>query len=366
MSLSKKDQRNRLSPPTRLSFYIFILTIVLLIIGLLSVYNSSVVEAFRDFNDKFHFVRQQLKWTSAGLVIMLITSRLPLPLLKKYSTHIFLFSLALMVAVLIPGIGSKVQGARRWIVIFGQTLQPSEIIKLSLIIYLAHWLEAKRPLTSFLFLVALVSGLTLLQPDLGTTIVLVSISFLIFYLSGAPMLNLLLIGLSTATMGLLLIFSSPYRRARFSTFLDPTSDPLGSSYHINQVLLALGSGGFYGVGLGRSRQKYQYLPEATTDSIFAVIAEETGFIGAVLVVVLLTGLVILSLKAASQATNRYNQLLAGGIAAWIAVQAFLNLSAMVALVPLTGIPLPLISYGGSSLITILAGVGLLINVARSK
>lgn len=352
-------------PRHPLAVSLFVLTLSLLLLGLLAVYNASVVEAYRDFGNKYHFVFQQLKWTGLGLIIFFITSLLPPQFYKKIALPFFLLCLLLMIAVLIPGIGNKVQGARRWIALPGFSLQPSELLKLSLIIYLSAWLETPRKLVNFLAVLALVLGLTMLQPDLGTAIVLATTGFLIYYVSGAPIIQL--VGLaSTGVLGIIfLILSSPYRRARLTTFLDPTQDPLGASYHINQVLIALGSGGLTGVGLGRSRQKYQYLPEATTDSIFAVIAEELGFIGSLILILLLLGLIILAFKIAAQSTNRFNQLLATGIAGWISVQFLLNLSAMVALVPLTGIPLPLISYGGSSLISTLVAIGVLTSIAKT-
>jgi cell division protein FtsW len=187
-----------------------------------------------------------------------------------------------------------------------------------------------------------------------------------YYLSGAPLRQLFLLIGGAGILVLLLILASPYRRARLTTFLDPTSDPQGSSYHINQVLLALGSGGIDGVGLGRSRQKFAYLPEATTDSIFAVIGEETGFIGGVVLIGLLLALVLAAFQIAHLASNRYHQLLAAGIASWLAAQTMLNLAAMVALVPLTGIPLPFVSYGGSALVAALSSIGLLVNIARTE
>ncbi len=342
------------------------LTFLILLLGIIAVYDASVYEAFVDFQDKFHFARQQLIWAVAGLIIMLVTSRLPTNIIKKTATSVFIFTLLLMILVLIPGLGQQVQGARRWLRIGGIQLQPSELLKPALIFYLAAWLQEKRPLPSFLFIMIVVLGLTLIQPDLGTTVVLATTGFLVYYLSGANLSSMLIIGLGGLALGSLLILSSPYRRARVSTFLDPTQDTLGSSYHINQVLIALGSGGWTGVGLGRSRQKYRYLPEATTDSIFAIIAEETGFLGASLIVVLLAALAVIGFRIAVQSKDSFHQLLAGGIAGWIAIQTLLNISAMAALVPLTGIPLPLISYGGSSLLTTLASLGILAAVARAE
>jgi cell division protein FtsW len=341
-------------------------TLLLLAFGVIAVYNASVVDAFNTFGNKYHFAIQQIKWTGIGLVSMFLVSRIPPVFFKKFAPHIMIATLILMVAVLIPGLGSRVLGARRWINIGGFTLQPSEFMKLALVIYLASWLEKPRPITSFMAVILPILGLVMLQPDLGTAIIIAATGFLLYFISGAPVSKLLGLTLTGFLGGALLILSSSYRRARLLTFLDPTNDPLGSSYHINQVLIALGSGGLTGVGLGRSRQKYQYLPEATTDSIFAIIGEETGFIGCILVIGFLVSLVLLCFKLASQCQNRFNQLIVAGIASWLAAQVFLNISAMVALVPLTGIPLPLISYGGSSLITVLTGIGILLSVIRHE
>ncbi len=355
----------KISSPRRLTIFFLTITALILLIGISAVYNASVVEGYRDFNDKYHFVSQQLKWLGIGLIFSFIATRLPSSFYKKIAPTFFLATLILMIAVLIPGIGNKVQGARRWISLGNFSLQPSELLKLSLIIYLAAWLETPKPLTNFLIIIGIVVGLTMLQPDLGTAIVLVSTGFLLFYLSGASLSHLSLFSLGSLFLGTIMIILSPYRRARLATFIDPTTDTLGASYHINQVLLALGSGGPFGVGLGLSRQKYQYLPEATTDSIFAIIGEELGFIGGIILILLFLSLILTAYKIASRTNDRFQQLLAGGIAGWIATQFLLNLSAMVALVPLTGIPLPLISYGGSSLITILIGIGIITSVARS-
>jgi len=198
----------------------------------------------------------------------------------------------------------------------------------------------------------------------GTSVVVISTAFSLYFISGAPMMQLMSLGVAGFVGGMGLILSSPYRKQRLLTFLNPTSDPLGASYHIRQILIALGSGGLFGVGIGRSRQKFSYLPEATTDSIFAIVAEEIGFIGSALVIVIFINLIYRGIHIAKNARSPFSQLLAGGITCWIGIQTLLNLAAMVALVPLTGIPLPLISYGGSSLVTVLTGIGLLLNISR--
>ncbi len=360
----------RLAFPSRLTsrrgFRLLVLTLILLCIGIVAVYNASSVDAFNTFGNKYHFALQQLKWALIGLFLMVISINLPLAALRRLSFPIFLFSLLLMIIVIIPGVGTKVLGARRWINLSGFTLQPSELLKLTLMLYLSSWLQNPKTLPQFLTILLPVLGLTMLQPDLGTAIIISSSSFLLFYLSGTPLKHLFtLIGI-VSVLGLLLILISPYRKDRLTTFLDPTSDPLGRSYHINQVLIALGSGGLTGVGLGRSRQKYEYLPEAPSDSIFAIIAEETGFLGGLFLIGLFVYFLRSCFNIALNAKDHFHQLLAAGISSWLLTQFLLNLGAMTALVPLTGIPLPLISYGGSALITTLAAIGLLINITRHE
>lgn len=340
------------------------LTLFLSLFGLLMVYNASTVEAFRDFADKYYFLKNQLVWLAVGWFGLILVSFLDYHWLKRLALPLFFLNLALLALVLIPGIGTQIKGARRWLSFGGFVLQPTEVIKTVLVVYLAVWFEEKRRLWSFLLLIGFVLGLVMLQPDLGTAIVIVGSAFLVYYLSGAEIFRLLLVGILMFALGALLIWTSPYRRERLKTFLDPTSDPLGSSYHIRQVLIALGSGGISGVGLGQSRQKYQYLPEATTDSIFAVVAEETGFVGAAVLIGAFLVLLSRGFRIAQKAGDMFGRLVAAGITSWLGLQTLVNLAAMVALVPLTGIPLPLISYGGSSLVVSLVSIGILLGISR--
>ena len=347
-------------------FWLLIITLILVSFGVLMVYDASVVEAFTQFGDKFYFAKLQLRWALLGLAALLACLFIPYRFWQKFSLHLFIFTLLLLVAVLIPGIGVKVQGARRWLNLGGFTLQPAELVKLTFVMYLSSWLSKKRAFWPFILLSGFLLGLVILEPDLGTAVIIIGTGFLVYFLSGAPLLSLAAIGLTGVLAGLSLIFSSSYRRVRLLTFFDPTDDPLGTSYHIRQILIALGSGGLLGLGLGQSRQKYAYLPEATADSIFAIIGEEVGFIGAVLVIALLMFLIYRGFKIALAAPDSFSQILAGGITSVLALQTCINLASMAALVPLTGVPLPLISYGGSSLITHLTGIGILLNISTCK
>jgi cell division protein FtsW len=290
---------------------------------------------------------------------------IPTRFLEKIAPLLLVFGLLLLVAVLIPGIGSKIYGARRWIVTPFVVIQPSELIKLIEVIYLSSWLTKKKvTLAQFLAFIGILGGLIMLQPDMGTTLVVVLIAFSMYFLAGYPFKHLLMLGGLGILAIVMLILFEPYRMARVTTLFNPSSDPQGSSYHIRQVLLALGSGGVGGVGIGRSLQKYEYLPESTTDSIFAVVGEELGLIGGLLLIALFSYFVLLFFKIGRGSRSSFGELLATGVGCWIGLQVLLNLFAMVALAPLTGVPLPLVSYGGSALVTMLIGIGLAISVAR--
>jgi len=348
----------------RLPVMVFLIGVLMACIGLIAIYDASVIDAFRTFNDKFHYVKQQSTWLILGMAVALITASIPVIWLKKYAHIFFGFTLVLMVLVLIPGIGSKLLGARRWIVFGPIVIQPSELLKISLCIYLAKWLETARDIKQFLILLGTNLLLIMLQPDLGTAIIIIGMAFMVYYLSGAKIKEIFTFSVLLLVTISCLILLSPYRLNRLKTFMDPTVDPLGSSYHINQVLYGLGSGGLNGVGLGKSRQKYAYLPEATTDSIFVIIAEEFGFLGSGIFSILLVWILLSSLQISARATDKFDKLLSGGISILFIIQVFVNLSSMVALVPLTGVPLPFISYGGSSLVTNFIALGLLINISK--
>lgn len=346
---------------------IITMTIILLGFGLIMIYSASVAEGARDFGNKWHFVLLQLKWAGAGLISMMIMSFIPPKFIEKFAPLLLLLGLTLLFMVVIPGIGTKVQGARRWLVLPGITIQPAELIKLIEIIYLSSWLHSRRvTLVQFGFFITVIAGLIMLQPDMGTTLVVTLVAVTMYFISGYPVKHLLAIGGIGIVLGSILIIAEPYRLNRVKTFIDPLSDTEGSSYHMRQVLLSLGSGGISGLGIGRSRQKYAYLPEATTDSIFAVVGEELGFIGGITLVLAFLYYLSLIFKVAATENNKFSSSLVAGVGAWIGLQVCLNLAAMVALTPLTGVPLPLVSYGGSALITMLSGVGLVLSVARHQ
>jgi cell division protein FtsW len=295
---------------------------------------------------------------------MLVVSRIKYLFWQKIATPFFLISLIGLFLVFIPGLGINVLGASRWIDLGLFSFQPSEIIKLTLAIYLAKVYSKDMSSASYFVPVIVVAGLVMLQPDLGTTSIIVGLSMMQIFASGINLIRFAGAGIVGFLITLVLIMTSSYRRERLMTFLKISQDPLDEGYHIRQILLALGSGGFWGVGLGQSRQKFLFLPETATDSIFAVIAEEIGFIGSFIFISLFVFLIYRGIVIAKKAPDKFSFLLAVGIISWIAVQTFLNIASMVALVPLTGIPLPFISYGGTSLVITLVGVGILLNISK--
>jgi len=344
----------------KLFFYAFTLTTL----GLIAVADTSAPVALTVFSDKFYFLKQQIVWGAIGLGALLFVSKVHYSFWQKIALPLFIVNILILILVLIPGIGAKALGARRWIFLGPISFQPSEFAKLALVVYLAKVGARNKTLLAYFLPLLLVGGLIMFQPDLGTTLVILAAGLVQIFISGINVLYfsgaVLVAGLASS----LLIYLSEYRRGRFLSFLTQLKNPLGASYHARQILLALGSGGLFGIGLGQSRQKYLFLPEAATDSIFAVIAEEVGFIGALFLIILFVVFIFRALKIAQNAPDRFSKILATGIVAWIGGQAFLNMASMAALVPLTGIPLPFISYGGSALTMVLLATGILLNISR--
>lgn len=337
----------------------------LLIFGVVMVANASVVDATRFFDDKFYFAKRQLFWAIVGIISLFVCLKLDYRIWKKLSLPILIGTLVLLVAVLIPGVGTKVLGAKRWINLGSFSLQPAELAKFALITYFSRVFSDKIAIPPFLFPLGLVIGLVMLEPDMGTTMVISAVSIIMYFAGGAPVWHFLAL-IPAGLVGFLFILASDYRRERLLTFLNPAADPLGASYHIRQILIALGSGGIFGLGLGQSRQKYLFLPEPATDSIFAIIGEELGFIGALAVILAFAFIVWRGFNIAAQVSDPFGRLLAIGITSWIGVQAFVNLSAMVAIVPLTGVPLPFLSYGGTALILNLSAMGILLSISKNR
>lgn len=343
---------------------IFILTLFLTIFGVIVIAGASSPIAERDFLDKFYFAKQQAVWAFIGTVLLVVVSNIKYKFWEKFATILFFVTVLSLFAVLIPGVGISALGAQRRLYLGPISFQPSEFLKLTLAIYMAKVAAKKKKFASFLFPLGLSVVLIMLQPDLGTSLIVVAIGVTQMFISGVNIFYFI----SFVALGILggagLILFSDYRKERLLTYLQQTRDPLGASYHIRQVLIALGSGGLLGVGFGNSRQKYLYLPETATDSIFAIIGEELGFLGGALLICIFGYFVFRGLRVAMKAPDDFSKVLASGIVAWIGGQAFLNISSMVSLTPLTGIPLPFISYGGSSIMAILIGCGVLLNISR--
>jgi cell division protein FtsW len=356
--IKKNIKKNR-----RINIFLILLTLSLVGFGLVMIYNASSFEAYQVFGDKFYYVKNQIVWALLGLIVMLGLSRFSYRNFQHLTLPLLLINAVLLLIVLIPGIGIKILGARRWLNLGTFSFQPSELLKVTLTIYLADWFSQKRPAGPIFLIVFFLLALIVLQPDMGTALAILGMVVCVYFISGAPLKKILFFGLIVLLLAAMLIFSSSYRRNRIATFIDPSHDPLGKSYHVRQILIALGSGGLLGMGLGQSRQKYQYLPESTTDSIFAVIAEETGFLGGLILIAAFLFFCYLGFKVARRSANRFGLLLASGLTSWIGVQALINFGAMVSLLPLTGIPLPFVSYGGSSLLAAMASVGIIINIS---
>lgn len=358
-------KKNLQSQRQGMDLILLLTTGILVIFGLLMVYDASVVQGLKDFKDSLYYIRQQLIWVGLGMVSLFFFSRFSYIKFKKIAVPLLFLSFLLLIAVFIPGLGSSGGGAHRWLKIGGITIQPVEIIKLTGVIYLASLFEKKARLIPIVVFVAAVSlVIAVLQKDLGSTIVFVAISALVYFAAGGSIWHFL----ALLPLGILsfiaLVSTSSYRSKRILAFLDPFSDTQGFTYHISQVLIALGSGGIFGLGLGNSRQKFEYIPEVSTDSIFGIIGEELGFLGGSLVILLFIVLLVRGLKIASGCQDNFGRILALGLTSWLIVQAVINLSSMTALLPLTGVPLPFISYGGSALVANLTAVGILLNISK--
>ncbi|MFZ2970188.1 MAG: putative lipid II flippase FtsW, partial [Minisyncoccia bacterium] len=347
--------------------------ILLLIFGFVMISSASVVMSYKNFGYNYYYlIHQFLYGLFPGIVLMLIFKNVDYSVYKKQSRLFLIITIVLLLIVFTPGLSFGAKGASRWVEIWDFSFQPSEFAKLTFIMYLASWLCSKEKeikslsegLIPFIVLVALMAIPLIFQPDLGTLIIIIAIATSMYFVSGAKVghiFSLLALGV-IATIFMIKI--APYRMDRLMVFLHPELDPRGIGYQINQALLALGSGGIFGLGFGHSRQKFNYLPEPMGDSIFAIIGEELGFIGLFFLVVLFLLFAIRGYKIVKNAPDKFGKFIAVGITSWIVFQAFMNIAAITSLIPLTGIPLPFISYGASSLVSSLLGMGILLNISK--
>ncbi|MGY4689733.1 stage V sporulation protein E [Salibacterium sp. K-3] len=346
----------------------------LLVIGLFMVYSAGAATGESVRQDPYYFLKRQLLFMGAGLAAMGVLSRTDYRLWQRWSPALLLTCFILLVLVLIPGIGMVRGGARSWIGAGAFSIQPSEFMKLGMIIFLAGYLSRyQNRITSFgrglfpvLVLVFAAFGLIMMQPDLGTGAVMTGTCFVLLFAAGARIRHFFILAGAGAAGLTALIVSAPYRLQRITSFLDPWSDPLGTGFQIIQSLYAVGPGGLFGLGFGSSRQKYYYLPEPQTDFIFAILAEETGFIGAGFVLILFGVLLWRGLAAAMTAPDMFGALLASGICGMIFIQVLINVGVVTGLFPVTGITLPFLSYGGSSLTLLLAAAGILLNITKYR
>jgi cell division protein FtsW len=360
--------RTRTAP----DLWIMISTLLILGIGVIMVYSASAVLAFHDFGDSFYYLKRQLIFAVLGIVAMIITMQTDYWVWKRIAKITLIVCFLLLVIVIIPGIGVERGGARSWLGIASFGIQPSEFMKMAMILYMARTLsEPNSRIASFrtgllpmLLLLGAAFGLIMLQPDLGTGAVLLGATLVIIFTAGARISHLAWLGVVGLIGFAALIAAAPYRLLRIISFLDPWQDPLGAGYQIIQSLYAIGPGGLVGLGLGMSRQKYNYLPEPQTDFIFSIIAEELGFIGGASVLLLFLLLIWRGMRTAITAPDTFGSLLATGIVGMIAVQVIINIAVVTGLMPVTGITLPLISAGGSSLTLMLTSIGILLNVSR--
>lgn len=353
-------------------YILLFVTIALLCIGIIMVYSASAAWADYRFDDAFFFAKRQFFFAIIGVIAMLLVLNVDYWTWRKWSKVIIIICFILLIVVLIPGVGLVRGGARSWLGVGAFSIQPSEFMKMAMIVFLAKYLSMnQKKITSFkqgllpsLSLVMLAFGLIMLQPDLGTGVVMVGTCIVMIFVAGARISHF--IGLALLGIGGLvgLIISAPYRIKRITSFLDPWSDPLGSGFQIIQSLFAIGPGGLFGLGLGESRQKYFYLPEPQTDFIFAIISEELGFIGGSAVIILFSLLLWRGIKVALGAPDLFGSLLAVGFVSMVAIQVMINIGVVIGLMPVTGITLPLLSYGGSSLTLMLISLGILLNISR--
>lgn len=349
--------------------------IILLIIGLVIMYSISPILTIRTIggSSKNYYFNNQLITSLIGISGMLLLSRFNYIYLRKLALPFMLIAVTLSLLLLVPFLALESKGAVRWISFGFVSMQPAEVLKLALVIYLAAWFEKKSQLLSNFSETVVPFGVTIgflafmvavLQKDFGTTIVIVGLAAVMYFIAGAPLKHIGLMGGVGLVSSLVLILPFAHRVNRIKTFLDTSADTQSLGYQVNQALITIGSGGLVGVGLGKSLQIHGYVPEAANDSIYAILGEQFGLVGTIAILLIFAYIAYRGFLIAKNAPNQFSRLLAAGITSWITIQAFVNISANVGLIPLTGIPLPFISFGGTAMVATLAGVGILLNISR--
>ncbi len=356
-----------------IDFYIlFILTFILSVIGLIMVSSSSTVIGERYFNDPYWFLRRKLIWWGFSFVLLIIFSKINYKIYKKLAIFIILISIALLALVLIPGFGQEIGGSRRWLNLWFFNIQPSEFAKIALVIFFAEILNRKyintMKVKDLIFpgfmLLLLITILIFVEPDLGTVIIIWLVVFVSMFVGGVKFTHIFSLGIVMAVINGVYFFMEEYRRERLFAFLNKSAEYSAANFQVDQSLIALGSGNLIGLGLGNSLQKYSYLPEAHTDFIFAILGEELGLAGTMLVIILFLLFAFFGIRVCLKTKDYFGRVLAAGLTAVIVVPAIINMSVVTGLIPVTGLTLPFISSGGSSLMISMVSVGILLNISR--
>jgi cell division protein FtsW len=374
LAKARMARRARPTVVTRSAVLVVAPTIVLLMLGLVMILSSSSASALDRYGSAFFFLKRQVLWAAVGIAVAVFVSRVDYHHWRKAGWAMLVVAIGGLLLVLHPAIGVRVSGSSRWIGFGSFRFQPSELAKLALLLTAADVITRKqghlgtlRELVLPLGIIAVgVMGLVVVQPDLGTSLVLGMIMFVLLFAGSVPLRLLGGIGAAGAMSVFALAMSAGYRKERLLGFLDPFGDRLNSGYQAVQSMIALGSGGLAGVGLGASRQKWMYVPNAHTDFIFAIIGEEMGLVGTLAVVGVFVLLAYAGIRVARRAADSFGRLVATGVTAWIVGQAIINMGAVTGMLPITGVPLPLVSFGGSALVFTLAGIGILANIAQQE
>lgn len=364
----------RAPKPVGMDHILLCVTITLALVGLVMVFSASAVVAGNRFHDSWYYLKRQLVWLAFGLMLLHVASRVDYIWWKRLALPLLGLNFVLLVGVLIPSIGVAGHGARRWIPLGPISIQPAEMAKLIGVIYLAAYLAKKEDrlehfstgLMPALLVIGVLSGLILLEPDLGTVVVLGLVTGGLLFVGGARLSHLSTLALSAVPIGLALVLTSGYRRQRLMAFLEPWRDASDTGFQITQSFLAFGSGGLFGVGLGEGKQKLFFLPEAHTDFVLALVGEELGFVGTVIIVLFFALFVLRGFQISTRARIPFGRYMGIGITTLIGIQALINACVVTGLLPTKGLTLPFVSYGGSSLVICLTGVGILLNISRDR
>ncbi|KKS33553.1 MAG: Stage V sporulation protein E [Parcubacteria group bacterium GW2011_GWC2_42_12] len=344
----------------------------IIVFGIIMLASASSVIAYNTYHDSYYFLKHQFFGLVLGLAAFWFFSKVDYRIWRKYALWMLIASIGLLLLVFIPGLAGTWGTSRSWINVFGFSLQPSEFVKITFLLYLAAWLEGRkkqlaevsRGIGPFVVILGVIALLMILQPDVGTLTIIALASLAVYFIGGGSIKHLIVLILLGSVGLVIMVNIYPYQANRFKCLLDPSFSKQEICYQINQSLIAVGSGGFFGRGLGASRQKFSYLPQAQNDAIFPIISEETGFIFSVGLILLYLALFLKGVAIAKKAPDDFGKILAVGIVSWITLQALINIGGMVNIMPMTGVPLPMVSYGGSAMVAALASIGILANISR--